>query len=181
LIRLLSYALLCLAVAAVWIWLPLIVDWSNGSFVRPIVWSGSSWPSRPIYMHRPAEYFWFDIWIAWPPMTFISLLIFRASMRQAKIRNVHVLRCVIYSCDFGFLFGILYCAMYLSEPQFSEGWLILLAAAVCATITTYRLSIAFRLYLRVHLPLATVVASQLIAFLLTFLVLIQIVDFSRRI
>ncbi|MFQ5502553.1 MAG: hypothetical protein ACE5EQ_09675 [Phycisphaerae bacterium] len=36
---------------------------------------------------------------AWPFATFLTLMIFQASMRRAKIKTVHVLRCVIYSAD----------------------------------------------------------------------------------
>jgi len=36
---------------------------------------------------------------AWPFATFLTLMIFQASMRRARIKTVHVLRCVIYSAD----------------------------------------------------------------------------------
>ena len=37
--------------------------------------------------------------LAWPWLTFLALLVFRISMRRARIKPVHVLRCVIYSYD----------------------------------------------------------------------------------
>jgi hypothetical protein len=38
-------------------------------------------------------------WLEWPPMVFVTLLLFRVSMRRARIRPAHVMRCVIYSYD----------------------------------------------------------------------------------
>lgn len=37
--------------------------------------------------------------LAWPWATFLALLVFRVSMRRARIKPVHVLRCVLYSFD----------------------------------------------------------------------------------
>ena len=37
--------------------------------------------------------------LAWPWLTFLVLLVFRVSMRRARIKPVHVLRCVLYSFD----------------------------------------------------------------------------------
>jgi hypothetical protein len=48
-------------------------------------------------------------------------------------------------------------------------------------VTTYRLTIAFKRYLRVHLPLATVFASQLVTFLVVWIALVWIADFSRQV
>jgi hypothetical protein len=41
----------------------------------------------------------FAIALAWPILTLMTLRIFRISMRRARVRSVHVLRCVIYSFD----------------------------------------------------------------------------------
>jgi len=38
-------------------------------------------------------------WLEWPPIVFLTLLLFRVSMRRARIRPAHVLRCVLYSYD----------------------------------------------------------------------------------
>jgi hypothetical protein len=38
-------------------------------------------------------------WLEWPPIVFVTLLLFRVSMRRARIRPAHVLRCVLYSFD----------------------------------------------------------------------------------
>ncbi len=36
---------------------------------------------------------------SWPWLTFLGLLVFRWSMRRARVRRVHLLRCAIYSFD----------------------------------------------------------------------------------
>jgi hypothetical protein len=41
----------------------------------------------------------FAVALASPILTFTTLMIFRISMRRARVRSVHVLRCVIYSFD----------------------------------------------------------------------------------
>jgi hypothetical protein len=55
------------------------------------------------------------------------------------------------------------------------------ADPACAVITGYRMNYAMRTYLRVHLPLATTLASQLIAVLAVFTVLTQIAGFGRSV
>jgi hypothetical protein len=124
---------------------------------------------------------WAAIYLGWPWLTLISLLIFRMSMRQAKIKTVHVLWTVIYSCDFTISILIAIAGVYWFQNSYDRGWLYVAMAGVCAVITSYRLSIAFQRYVRVHLPLATVLASQAIAFMVVFVLLIQIADFFRRI
>jgi hypothetical protein len=37
--------------------------------------------------------------VAWPWLTFFTLMLFRFSMRRARVRTIHVLRCVLYSYD----------------------------------------------------------------------------------
>jgi hypothetical protein len=44
---------------------------------------------------------------AWPWATFGTLMIFRVSMRRARVRPVHVLRCVLYSYDAILWLGII--------------------------------------------------------------------------
>jgi hypothetical protein len=121
------------------------------------------------------------IFLAWPLMTLASVTVFRTSIRQAKIRSSHIVRTIIYSCDFGLLIVAATIVASFLDQNFNQGWLLAGFAATYAAITAYRLTIAFRQYLRVHLPVATVLASQLIAFLIVFIVLVQIADFSRRI
>lgn len=124
---------------------------------------------------------WCAIFLGWPILTFITLMIFRISMRQAKIRMSHLVRAVVYSCDFGLLVIILAVAGSCFDDKWNQGSNMMAFATICAVITTYRLTIAIREYIRAHMPLATVLASQLIALLITFVLLVPIADFSRSI
>jgi hypothetical protein len=123
---------------------------------------------------------WGTIFLLWPWLTLISLQLFRYSMRQSKIRSVQLLRSVIYSCDFGVLFALGFIALNFYQPVWSDGVVLLFAALLCGLATTYRMSIAFRQYLRMPMPIATMVLSQLMIFMTVFLVLVELVDFSRR-
>jgi len=135
--------------------------------------------------------------LAWPWLTFVTLLLFRFSMRRARIRPVHVLRCVLYSFDAVLWAGMVAAALVAATVlQFRTtpprgmrsmvpGWLdmlidpymqdpvaktLLAAAALLLPFMAWRLTIAYRQYLRFDRPAATVLASQVIV-LLVFLVL----------
>ena len=134
---------------------------------------------------------WFDVGeyfqvaafaLLWPWMTFASLLVFRASMRRARVRPVHVLRCAIYSADAAVLAALLVgVTWFFSGPWFaSGGWYwggnwwsfggntgVAIALGVMFGILTYRLWIAYRRYLRFDHALATALASQIMIGLLT--------------
>ena len=43
----------------------------------------------------------------WTWMTLLAFQVFRISMRRARVKPVHVLRCVVYSFDIGAWLGIL--------------------------------------------------------------------------
>jgi hypothetical protein len=103
--------------------------------------------------------------LLWPWASMVTLLIFQASMRKAKVKSVHVLRTVVYSCDFGVSVLLAAGFMVVSDFAVNVGESMLLLLALCAAVSAYRMSRAFRLYLRVHLPAATVIASQLIVLL----------------
>src|SRR5205814_7296763 len=72
--------------------------------------------------------------LVWPWLTILSLMLFRISMRRARIRTVHVLRCVLYSFDGFFwigLFTILVMLAIIIPPLFdvnmTSPWLSLLS------------------------------------------------------
>jgi len=44
--------------------------------------------------------------IGWPILTLVTLMIFGESMRRAKVKTIHVLRCVVYSGDMLLWFGL---------------------------------------------------------------------------
>jgi len=120
--------------------------------------------------------------LIWPWLTLASLLIFRTTMRRARIKSGHVLRCVIYSSDVGIVMGIpvafALAAMnpYYYISQFGTwiwAWSLSRNLAIPLTIlslvlfTGYRLSIAYRDYLRFPKPISTVVASQVMVILIS--------------
>jgi hypothetical protein len=117
------------------------------------------------------------VYFMWPWLTLATLMIFRASMRRARVRTVHVLRCALYSCDAAVwlvpltaylvsehgsrLVGGRYDALF--SPYYGSP--LLLVPLLPAAYTAYRLSAAYALYLRFDHPVATAVASQLIVML----------------
>jgi hypothetical protein len=127
--------------------------------------------------------------LAWPWLTFLTLLVFQFSMRRARIRTVHVLRCVLYGFD-AVLWAGLAVAGAVAWELYSGGapaawgmrphWLVGLigpyaldpvaraasyAAVVLLPFMAYRTIVAYRTYLRFDHPAATVLASQVIVLL----------------
>jgi len=111
-----------------------------------------------------------------PELSSSALLIYRASMRQAKIDRRHVDRCVAYSYDFVIwpVSGILLLAgLALYWPFRSTSWqigvlawsLLLLLPGVWL-IMSIRLAIAYRKYLRMRHAVTAVLAAQLIVLLI---------------
>ncbi len=109
---------------------------------------------------------------AWCCGTFASLMIFRGSMRRAKVKTSHVLRCVLYSFDVCLWVGLLMTILtatvlvctYFVVPAFS-----LLPPAFVVwflpLIVFIRLLRAYRHYLRFDHAVATILSSQVIVFL----------------
>ena len=119
--------------------------------------------------------------VAWPWATFAALLVFQASMRRARIRRVHVLRCVIYSSDavlwlvppVGLAMVLYWTSGGPWRPwgrgmpgfvYFASG-ILPFAAWLCLAA---RLAAAYGRYLRFDRPTLTVLCSQLIVALAYF-------------
>jgi hypothetical protein len=119
--------------------------------------------------------------LLWPWLTFLSLMVFRASMRRARVRPVHVLRCVIYSADAAAIAAAaITMAWLVYDPwlgragiwsgawwRFSSANGALWVIFALFVLLTYRLWLAYRRYLRFDHPLATAIASQIMIALLT--------------
>jgi hypothetical protein len=117
--------------------------------------------------------------LLWPWLTFLALMVFQFSMRRARIRTTHVLRCIIYSSDIAFCTAaaafavaalwigpsLLFGGAYRSSPvnQF-----LFLIALLYIVLFTYRLASAYRRYLKFDWPTATVLSTQLIVALFVF-------------
>lgn len=129
--------------------------------------------------------------LAWPWLTYLCLSIFQASMRRAKVKQVHVLRCVVYSSDVFFwvaLIAFIYSACQAVGTAFEPSGYGRMAFYASPTVSTlphwawtiaglifvYRLIIAYWRYLRFRHAIATVFTTQIIVFL-TVLVIAWVV------
>ena len=101
--------------------------------------------------------------LLWPWLTLASLLVFQISMRRAKIKFSHVLRCAIYGCDFGFLMAMLLGWLWVTgNLNQSAGYILLV---IFFFVATNRLGQAYEYYLRFSHPVLTVAASQIVVLL----------------
>jgi hypothetical protein len=126
--------------------------------------------------------------LALPEMSTVVLLIYRASMRQAKIERRHVDRCVTYSYDvlvWPILFMLALGALVLFWPLPVTSWqawllswcLLLLLPAVWLAMSI-RLAFAYRYYLRMRHAVAAVAAGQVIVALVVLVILLFVKEFA---
>jgi hypothetical protein len=134
----------------------------------------------------PLSYYWNDVPLVisigallivgamlWPWLTLLSLLLFRWSLREAQIKTTHVLRCAVYASDVSFMLAIPAASVLAhcvavdvgGNVFFFDERTALPVFAVIYCIMTYRLTIAYREYLRFPHALATCAASQFIVLL----------------
>jgi rubredoxin len=118
-------------------------------------------------------------WLAWPWLMLLSLQVFRVSMRRAKVRTGHVLRCVVYSFDVGVWFalaGVLWTAYevvtwgsalsaWAGGSQREHAFRALGFLATSLVIVTWRMWRAYRTYMRFDHALGTIIAAQVISLL----------------
>jgi hypothetical protein len=126
----------------------------------------------------------FAYYLLWAVATCLSLLVFRISMRRARIRPVHVARCVVYSFDaiiwpglaaFVATATVIALALLLSKRDFSLRWqAVAIAPWVVIAVVEYRLVMAYRHYLRFDRPFLTILASQIAAGLVVLNVLVYV-------
>lgn len=151
--------------------------WGRGARVG-IEYFSAEWSSTG-YMA-----WWFGLLVLWPWLTFLVLMIFQSSMRQARVRADHVLRCVLYCGDVGFWAGAavvfsigisliawvlapgrvwpLYLAIGAGAPGLIS--YLVLVFGLLAT-ATYRLRVAYQSYLHFRHATATVLLSQCVVLL----------------
>jgi hypothetical protein len=121
-------------------------------------------------------------WLIWPWATVATLMIFRVSMRRAKVRTVHVVRCVVYAFDVGawvglgalLVLGVWALLVSGDAGRGGRGMLwsygsvgtfrAVLGAGLIA-IVGLRLWRAYGLYMRFDHSFWTILASQVIVFL----------------
>jgi hypothetical protein len=109
-------------------------------------------------------------------------MIFRASMRRAKVRPGHVTRCVLYSFDAILWGGLFIAALHAvtllrwvagGSYNMSHAW-VAYALPVLWAVVTYRLGRAYGRYLQFDRPWATVIASQVIVALAGVILLLNL-------
>ena len=105
----------------------------------------------------------------WSLLTYWTMMIFGTSMRIAKVNPIHVTRCIIYCQDLCVWSGLFIAGAAATVPVWSSHYSrsTIIVPALAATLTSiivfaYRMCQAYRLYMRFHRPVATVVATQLI-------------------
>ena len=123
----------------------------------------------------------------WPWTAFLALQVFQISMRKAKVKSIHVLRCVVYALDHWvttavwtlalsciFIFGVvdMFTQTYLPIPGPPE--ITLMCAACVVMLHTYRLGVAYRRYLRFDHAMPVAISAQLITLLSILILLIFI-------
>jgi hypothetical protein len=117
--------------------------------------------------------------LAWPWLTLATLMIFRASMKRAKVNAAHVLRCVVYTGDavpwlglFAF-FSLPPAIEWLDLGRYTAYRFAVVAAPLFALFTGWRLSAAYRHYLQFDRPVATAAAAQAIVLLVVWVWVFQ--------
>jgi hypothetical protein len=118
--------------------------------------------------------------LLWPWATLAVLLVFQTSMRRARIRPGHVVRCVVYSGDaFAWTWAVILIAdamkwtgLIRRAPYYpsgvsptlepAEAWPAVGCVVVVLALATYRLGTGYRHYLRFDHAWGTVLASQVI-------------------
>ena len=111
---------------------------------------------------------------AWTVLTHLSLLLFQQSLAKAKIRSVHVARCVRYAFDIGIWFAALGIASVALEFFWStgdSGLFLTLFSGPLLLLAIYRLWRAYRLYLNFDHAFWVVLSSQFITLTIIAIVL----------
>lgn len=119
------------------------------------------------------------LWLTWPWLTLAAMLVFQITMRRARIRSIHVLRCALYTGDLA-LWWAVGAAMMLGTDfaQYGIGrvmwsvspwmtWLPVLSLGVLI-FATFRLTFAIRNYLRFRHAFMTSILVQIMVVLVIF-------------
>jgi hypothetical protein len=107
------------------------------------------------------------VFVIWPVLTFVSLQLFRWTMRRCRVRSIHVWRCVVYCSDVGMWAVVVLSLVHVLNPMDTATDVVVVTAATSLLVFLWRLSVAYRHYLRFDHPFLTVLASQCIVLLVT--------------
>jgi len=133
----------------------------------------------PLVRLLPVVVIW---WTCLPVGTYLLLLIFQGTMRRVRIKSHHVLRCTIYSSDLLIWPSLLVLLLLLINAtaalklRFNEliAWVLLVSLMAVWIAMTWRLSVAYRRYLRLQHAEAVVLSVQVILLLIGMILLFAI-------
>ena len=161
----------CMGPLAIGMYVASNLQLSRAALTWQQAWDDAWQDVSALLLRRVLAYF--ALWVAG---TFLALLVFRISMRRARIRPVHVARCLVYSFDAALWATLLVVAAALAGmaamtllgtqgPRPLVAGIVVSAPYVLFVVVFYRLTAAYRHYLRFDRPFLTVLASQVIAWL----------------
>ena len=111
----------------------------------------------------------------YPALTALSLLVFQQSMRRARVRVGHAMRCAIYGSDAVFWFGLWQILMILwgslewrNGVRFSLVTYLLAGVAGTVALTTLRLRSAYAHSMKFPHAAAIAVLTQVVVLLFLF-------------
>lgn len=152
----------------------------------------ASWPplgSAAFFRHvrRDHEVRWAGLaaltLLAWPVLTLATLMIFHQSMAAARVRPIHVARCVVYSADVLVWAGLGLLVLLAADVAFNgaaragfesaSSTVARLLWLATFLIAAWRLAVAYRLYLRMDRPFLTILAAQIIVALALLLISVE--------
>lgn len=125
--------------------------------------------------------------VTWPWIAFLALQVFQISMRKAKVKSIHVLRCVIYALDHWVIIRVwilvvssilifevvdMYRLTYMPLP--GPAAISVACASFVVVLHTYRLGVAYGRYLRFDHAMPVAISAQLITLLSTLILLLFI-------
>ena len=130
--------------------------------------------------------------LLWPVLSLLTLVSLRASLRQARVRGEHLVRVVAYAGDAVLWAGPILGLTRLAFSPAGVGNAVsaglnlrvhtddgaVVAAALLSLVFGYRLTVAYRRYLRFPHPTATVLATQAILWLLLAVALLNGLDWQ---
>jgi hypothetical protein len=149
-------------------------------FAPAPTWRGAI---RQAYLHGvlSGELRAYGLALLWPVLTLTAFMIFAVSMRRARVRRVHLVRCVVYAADalvwanllLTFFIGF-ELARYLLGVSWGGNYRSVMAETFVAAVVVfaYRLCVAFKKYLRFDHPVSTVLSTQVIVLLVTAIMVI---------
>jgi hypothetical protein len=115
--------------------------------------------------------------LLWPIITFLAMMVFQISMLRARVRAIHVARCVVYTSDVllwyqvALAIGVVATQLGARFDFETNGYGLM---SVALLFFMYRFAMALRLYLRFDHPVSTMLATQAIAALAVLAVMLNV-------